>query len=124
MTSIAVLELDDYEDGVTPFGPVNIPDDASVADVSVQRCTTATPDIWANEATTVICALQYRVGTDEWFNGPASTSTGGIAHGKHGAEVPFMLMGGTLPAGTDRQVRGTLSSSDGPLRTSVSFEIS
>lgn len=124
MSSVEVLPLDDYPDGITPFGPVDIPNDASVADVGVQRCTTGTPTIWPLETTVAIVALEYRVGTGEWTGGPSSTSTGGIAHGKHGAEVPVMLMGGGVPEGEDRQIRGSLAVSGGPMRTLVTFEIS
>jgi hypothetical protein len=125
MSSVQVLPLGNYANGVHgPFGPIDIADDVISVDISIARCTTATPTIWPNASTIVDVLPEISVdGGTTWSEAGRATSNGGISFGKGGVEVANMLAGGSLPQTTARKYRVTVTISGGPLRSSASIEV-
>lgn len=122
MADITVLPLADYQSGSHIFGPVSVPDGISALVLRVARCTSATPQIWPDASTTFAVSLDvFRDG--EWRNWVGMTSEGGITLNRQGQEAAFSLIGGALPAGINRKLRGTVTIGGGPLRSTVSIEI-
>lgn len=126
VSSVQVLPLGNYN-GTHVAGPVNVADNVTSVDISIQRCTTATPAIWPN--VTTVLAITPEVSTDAgetWGEAGASVSPGGISFGKGGLEAPFSISGGSLPAavnGITRQYRCTFVITGGPLRSAVTIEV-
>lgn len=100
--------------------PLVIPDGTKTCDIEVQRCTTLTPTIWPNAATTLETISYVSAdGGVTWIQSAASKAGGGISFRKDGVtEVDFAPMGGPLPAGTNRLYRCKFIVENGPLRTS------
>lgn len=124
MSSVEVLPLADYPNGTQTLGPIEIADDVTSVDFSIARCTTATPDLWP--IVTTILEVVPEISTDSgssWTEAGAFTSEGGIAHGKGGIEVPYSIGGGSLPTGTNRLYRVTLTISGGPLYSAATVEV-
>lgn len=110
-----------------PTGDFTIPSTALPAgtlkmEVRLALCTTATPTIWPNPATTLAIAMQvsYDNGAS-WVGGGGVTGmAGGIQHNfKTGAEIPFGGFVASFPT-PPTHVRGTLTVANGPLVTSGS----
>jgi len=113
-----VIPLSDYPTGERTFGPFNVPDSATSFYLEVARCTTATPDIWPNEATTFSVAMEGSTDNGQtWIPaGGGGGSPGGIRI-SHGAEIPNTTITVPLPALTNRKMRITTTIVNGPLRT-------
>lgn len=125
MSSVQVLPLANYANGVHgPLGPVDIADNVTSVDFSIQRCTTATPTIWPNASTTLDVLPEVSLdGGSTWIEAGRFTSAGGIVHDKTGGETQFTRGGGGLPAGTGRKYRVTATIAGGPLRSTATVEI-
>src|SRR4051812_42143110 len=126
MSSVQVLPLGNYS-GSHSAGPIDVADDVTSVDFSVARCTTATPTIWPNTATTLRVVPQMSIdGGLTWIECGAFTAQGGIGLGKGGVESPFSIGGGSLPApvnGITRRYQVTATITNGPLRSSMTIEV-
>lgn len=127
MASVAVLPLGNYNNGTRNFGPVDVPQGATSLDFSIQRCTTADNTIWPNATTTVEIIPEVSLdGEVTWIECGRFKSAGGIQVGKNG-EVPFAIGGGYIPpqvGAVTRRFRGTTIVTGGPIRTSMTLEVS
>lgn len=125
MASVQVLPLGNYPNGTRNLGPVDIADDVTSVDISIARCTTATPAIWPNESTVLTITPEVSVdGGVTWIEAGKSVSAGGIVvSGRTGQEVAVSRSGGSLPAGTNRRYRVTVQITGGPLRSSATVEV-
>jgi len=125
MASIQVLPLANYSNGVRVSSAIDIADDVTSVDFSIQRCTTATPTIWPNASTVLDILPEVSLdGGTTWIEAGRSTAPGGIITSvKAGGEVPFMIGGGSLPAGTNRKYRVTTTITGGPLRSTATVEV-
>jgi hypothetical protein len=126
MASVQVLPLGNYPNQSRTLGPIDIADDVTSCDISVQRCTTATPTIWPNVTTVLANTPQVSVdGGATWIEAGASVSPGGISTFR-GVEVAWGISGGSLPPavnGITRQYRVNIVITGGPCRTSATFEV-
>lgn len=107
-----------------PTGDLVIPQSAwpgafLSATISLNRCTTPTPTIWPNVATTIDIALEVSYdGAATFLPGGGGTAQGGIALGKGSAERAqtfFTFTYSQVPT----HIRGTVTVASGPLRTAV-----
>lgn len=123
VSSVQVLPLANYANGTRVLGPIDIADDVTSVDFSIQRCTTATPTIWPNSTTILEIIPEVSIdGGASWIEAGRSVSPGGISF-LRGVEVAFSASGGSLPAGTDRQYRVTTIITGGPLRSTATVEV-
>ncbi len=123
MTTEVVLPLATYPNGTTPTDTVDVPDSATVVRIATLRCTAIQSDIWPDTETFGLFASEIDTGTgfDALQNG-AVEGWGGIAKNKFGVDIPEMWCSCALPSGTGRRMRGSLTVTDGPLRTQGYFE--
>lgn len=111
-----------------PSGTQNIPTTALPVEVtsltiSIARCTTATPTVWPDIATTLSLQLEISVdGGENWTPGGGLTAVGGIALNKHGVEFPVAQGMWTYPT-PPTHMRGTLEVGGGPLVSAWSLAI-
>lgn len=124
MSSVNVLPLGDYPSGQWTSPEVDIADDVTSVDFSIQSCTTATPTIWPNAATVLDVVPECSVdGGVTWGEAGASHGTpGGIKMFK-GHELDFVRCGGSLPTAPGRKFRVTTTITNGPLRSLVNLEV-
>ena len=118
-----VIPLADYPDGTYQIPESVISNSAVAIDFKLQRCTTATPDIWPNTETTLSVDLEISLGPNNW---QPYVKVEGVAGGIlifKGSELSEFSCGGTLPMDNNRRLRGTIVVSGGPLRTQGSIEI-
>lgn len=125
MSSVQVLPLANYPNQTRTLGPIDIADDVTSVDFSIARCTTATPTIWPNASTTLDVLPEVSIdGGVSWIEAGRFSTWGGIAAGKGGVgEAAFTIGGGSLPVGTNRQYRVTITIGGGPLRSSATVEV-
>lgn len=117
-----VIPLADYPTGVHEFGPATVSNKAVRLGFSVARCTTATPDIWPNEATTIFVELEGSLDNGAtWAEWGSWGAKGGIHVRKDGTELPESWMMGPLIAGNNRRLRIRVTITNGPLRSSGSM---
>lgn len=120
MADVSVLPLANYPDGTQTFGLASIADNITQIILKFARCTTATPTIWPNETTILVFKSEISIdGGNRWDGISGFTAQGGIAFDRFGAELPFTLSLLIPPAGINRQIRGSLVVTGGPLRTQV-----
>lgn len=125
MTTTTVLPLADYPNGTQSFGPVAVADGVTVINLSLTRHTTATPTIWPNASTTL--NLSSEISTDggtTWRSFAGFGSNGGTAFNDDGTESAASSITLSLPAATNRQIRGTVTIAGGPLRSSGIITVS
>lgn len=124
MASVQILPLANYANGTRQSSAMDIADDVTHVDFSIQRCTTATPTIWPNASTTleIIPEVSLDAGVT-WLEAGRSASAGGISRGKQGEEIAFAIGGGGLPPGINRQYRVRTIIAGGPLRSAATAEV-
>jgi hypothetical protein len=126
MSSVQVLPLGNYANGARELGPVDIADDVTSILISFARCTSASPTIWPNASTILTITPQVSVDAGaSWVECGASVSPGGISFFR-GNEVAFGQSGGGIPPavnGVTRQYKCTVNIVGGPLRSSVTVEV-
>lgn len=123
MTQISVLPVAVYAAGVYTIAATAIADSVTSLQIAVQRCTTADPTIWPLSTSIITFDLQTSVdGGVSWqsWNSPASGS-GGIATAK-GVEQTSMYVAGTIPAGTSRNIKGSITLS-ASIKTSATITV-
>ena len=122
MARTVVMPLKNYASGDNSFGPVSIADAATRFDFEVARCTTADPTIWPDPATILrVDVEQFTNG--EWREVCGLEAGGGILPGKNGGEATESRCGAPFFEGTSRQIRGTVTITNGPLRSQGTVEI-
>ena len=110
MTQVTVLPVASYAAGAYVVPATSIADTVTSLQIAVQRCTTADTSIWPLASTTIQFDLEMSVdngATWQVWNSPSSGS-GGITTVK-GTEQTLMYVQGSIPAGTLRKVRGTVT---------------
>lgn len=109
--------------GSQDLGPVNLPDGLSTLTIRIARCTTPTPTIWPDVATSISVGLFVSVDNGaNWIASGSLTSTGGIVV-RLGVESPETVMDvSPLPVGNGRQVKATVAVQNGPLVSNVTVE--
>jgi hypothetical protein len=124
MARSVVLPVATYPAGTRVIGPVNIQNNLSRIVVEIQRCTSADPTIWPSETARLHVVWEFSTdGGQTWLHWITTEDWGGITvHSKTGLEIPVAMTGGTLPIGTQRRVRSTLTL-DEPIRTGVVIDV-
>jgi hypothetical protein len=109
--------------GSQDLGPVTLPNGLTSLKITIKRCTTATPTIWPNAATTIKASLFVSVdGGVNWIASGSLTSAGGI-YVRNGVEVPNTILEVVpIPTGTSRQIKATITVANGPLVSNVTIE--
>lgn len=126
MANVVVLPLNNYANGTRSFGPIDIASDVTSILFNVQRCTSATPTVWPSSSTKL--TITPEVSTDggvTYVEAGKTTNEGGIQTFK-GSELAFSQSGGYLPAevgGVTRKYKVTTNVEDGPIRTSMSVDV-
>lgn len=122
MTTVTVLATQTYPANTYTVPATAIPDGISTLEIDILRCTTADPTIWPNSGDTISYDLEVSVGGvfQEWASG--GPDPGGI-HTVKGNEVATMNIAGSLPPGTGRQFRGTITLS-AAIKTGASITVS
>ena len=109
MTTVTALPTNTYSAGTYTVPATSLSDAVSSIGIAILRCTSADTTIWPNSTDTISFDLQVSldggVTYQEWASG---SDHGGILTGKHG-EVPTMNIQGTLPAGTNRFMKGSIT---------------
>ena len=109
--------------GSREFGPANIADGLSSVLIRAARCTTATPSLWADPATTLNASILVSVDGGQSFRFLAGLgANGGIYHFSSGAEAVESTLQCDLPPGVGRQVKIQLTVASGPLVTQLTVE--
>jgi hypothetical protein len=115
------VPLANYPSGSRTVAARNVPDWATHFQFEFARCTSADPTIWPNVATTL--RIDFEVFVDgQWFYGGGYTAVGGVITDDDG-ELPLSFARFTLRPGVDRQIRGNVTITNGPLRTEGSIEL-
>lgn len=117
-----VIPLANYPTGTYNIPVSNVPSWATRLSFDMARCTTATPTIWPNESTTITINIELQIDGGEWRPFLGFTAKGGIAS-RNGVEAQRSGTGSGLPAGNNRKIRGTVSISNGPLRSEANVEV-
>jgi hypothetical protein len=87
------------------------------------RCTTATPTLWCDAATTV--SVQIGVSYDggsSWADSCGFTAVGGIHIKRDGSEATESAVQCRFAAAAGRQIRGEITVASGPLVTRLTLE--
>lgn len=109
--------------GATPIPQVALPANSTKMVLSLARCTTATPTFWPNTNQTIHVDLQFSYdGGASWQVANAFDSSGGIVT-FHGQEVA-QSTGTWIYAPNPTHLRGQLIVTNGPVRTSVTVDVS
>ena len=108
--------------GSRVFGPVAIPDTLTSVTARLARCTTATPTLWPNAATTIEIAVTGTVNGGPSALICAAEAPGGIHTLLNGTQAPETLVRAALPVGSNRTVSVTVTVTNGPLVSTVTVE--
>lgn len=107
MAVITAFPVATYPSGAHAIAATSLSDSITSIGIAVQRCTTADPTIWPNTSDSISFDLQVSLDNgvtyQEWASG---SDTGGIRTTKFG-ETLTMDIQGSLPAGTNRWLKGT-----------------
>lgn len=111
MTTTTVLPVNTYLAGPHNVGPIVLADSVTSIGIAVQRCTNADLTIWPNLTDTITFDIQVSmnggVTWEQWFNG---SNSGGInVSPKTGLQVPTTNVQGSIPPGTGRQMKATIT---------------
>src|SRR4051812_33247046 len=108
--------------GDTPFGPFAVPNGLAGFQIIMARCTTATPTIWPNAATTAEVHFQFSWDGGVTWSDPnanmAGPVGGGIQSGRSGEMASWISQWRFNPA-APTHLQGFVRVTNGPLRTSV-----
>lgn len=120
-----VLPLANYPNGTRTVTARVIGDDATKLKLEIQRCTSAAPSIWPNASTQLQVDLEVSYdGGSTWLAAGGFGAAGGVHVSRGGTELPITFGRFGVPAGTNRQLRATVTISGGPLRSSATLEVS
>lgn len=121
-TTVTVLATQSYAAGTYNIPATAIPDGITNLEIDILRCTTADPTIWPNAGDTISYNLEVSIGGvfQTWASGGPD---GGGIHSVKGTEVATMNISGSIPAGTSRQFRGTITLS-ATIKTGASVTVS
>lgn len=119
---VSLVPLGDYPVGTYSFGPVSVADDVTRIYLRIARRTTATPTIWPSAS--VAIRLDPEIEIDGvWRPYAGGQSVGGIVMAKNGGELTHDVIGGYVPPGINRRLRGSLTVTGGTLRSSADVEL-
>lgn len=101
----------------------SLPASINTLTVSVARCTTATPTIWPDPATTLMVQTQYSYdGAVTWDFPDTWGGVGGIFHDpKTNTDIAMTSSQQVFDKGSPTHVKGKLTVTNGPLVTSGSI---
>lgn len=110
--------------GSQAFGPLAITQNIVTAVVRLARATTLTPTLWADPTTTISLELDASLDGGASFQQIcALTSAGGI-FSLAGVEAPETFLTCSVPRAPDRQIRGRITVTNGPLATLLTVDTS
>jgi hypothetical protein len=121
---VAAFPLANYPNGTFDSPSRNVPDAATKLWFEVARCTDADPTIWPSASTVATAVWEYSLdGGQTWqLCGQSGPLGGGINRRRNPAGQPTAGFEVSIPPGTGRKMRGTLTISGGPLRSSAFIE--
>jgi hypothetical protein len=107
---MTVLPTAVYPAGAHAIGPVSIADGVTRVRVTVAYQTAADMTIWPNASDSITFDFQSSVdGGQTWVQWINASSTGGLHGSAKVPEIPAMTVDSSFPAGTGRQVKGTIT---------------
>ncbi len=123
MTTVFQLGKTSLPSGATVIPQTAVPANVTSATLTLTRCTTATPDVWASISTTLALALEASYdGGVTFLPGGGMTAEGGVAL-RRGAESPSTV--GIFSYGAPpTHIQGTVTVANGPLVTTVTLAVS
>lgn len=112
--SVELFPVAEYAGGIYTVPSTAVADAVERVEVSVRRCTSADPTIWPSTSASITFDFQYSLdGGNTWFQWFNASDVGGlVVSNKTGLEIPAMYFNQSLPAGTGRRVRGTITLSE------------
>lgn len=116
------IPLADYPSGARALPETSVLDAATVFYFEIARCTSADPTIWPDAATTL--SLDLEISYDNgatWRDWAGFQDGGGIVMFK-GAERAVSTLKAPMEPGANRRIRGTVTITNGPLRTQGFYE--
>lgn len=114
-----VIPLGNYPSGTREFGPLVIGNSAYGLGIEVQRCTSVDSKVWDDPATTVQWSLELSLDNGQTWNPIGGAfDVGGIRVGRNG-ETPFSWYWTSILDGSNRRLRGSVTVTNGPIRTSA-----
>lgn len=121
MATIATLPLATYPAGTTSIPEFAIADALVRMSASCQRCTSADLTIWPLATTSISVSIDFWDGS-QWIVGIFVWSdVGGQRTGK-GVDQPTSNASWLLPVGVGRKLRGSITVSGGPIKTSATVD--
>ena len=109
--------------GSRDFGPVTIPDGLTRVTLKLARRTTATPTLWAAGVTVDLKSWCSLDGGMTWIQWGGFGGVGGIHIKRDSAESVESTGGGSLPIGSSRRIKLTLTVSGGTLVSLLTVEV-
>lgn len=124
MARQTVLDLGEYASGTYNFGPVNVGNNVQRVGIEIQRCTTATPTVWPDPASSIDVKLDvsFDNGTTWQYAGGAG-AVGGIHVRRDGQESAYSSLSIGVPGSAERRLRGSVTIVNGPIRTSAAVTL-
>jgi hypothetical protein len=117
------LPLANYPSGTHVLTERALPDWATAFAFEVARCTAASPSIWPNDAATLDLSFEVEVG-GVWSYGGGVSARGGIVVNPERGELALCRIDCSLPAGSGRKIRGSVTIANGPLHSEGTIELS
>jgi hypothetical protein len=118
-----VIPLANYPTGPLTTPAVSLPDDVSIINITLQRCTSLAPTVWPNSSTTLALSVeQSNNGGTTWVPVAGVMCGGGIRQSEDGGELSEQYIKTAVFPGVSRKFRATAVIGAGPLRTSLSVE--
>ena len=117
------IPLANYSTGTVNIDAINIPDSATELYMEFARCTTADQTIWPNSTTTLQVDFEGSTDGVNWTYAGGFGVGGGIHILLDGSESQRTTFRAPLPPLTGRQLRGTITIANGPLRSHGTVEL-
>lgn len=116
MAGTTTIPLTNIPNGARTFGPGNVADTDSTSILTIDRTPSGGLNSLTETATIELLVEQSNDGGSTWFLIVDSTIFGGSQVNLHGQTATNSVVGCAFAPGTSRQVRITLTVTNGPIR--------
>lgn len=122
--TIEAVPMGNYPANSYALNSTPIPDNVTNIGIGVARCTSADPTVWPLASVSINASLEFSPNNGAtWFPWGKYTAVGGIQLGRGGVEVAEGSISQSVPAGTNRRLRGTVLVAGGTIRTRVTVTL-